>query len=367
MKIAYIYYTNHDPQSAHNNQITHTCNSISNLGHDVSLITAGGIDHYVHAHNLEMLFKTCTTTTVANNPFFNQMLYYFESILRTHSYDVILTRDISFLKFLTYIPDSLVPPTVFEAHKCHTVVDGMNPAEERKRFSQADRVIAISEGIRRDLKEQGIAVHSVIRDAANVSYVPKKSKRKLRQQLNIELEASVFVYAGSLAPEKYDLETIITAFKPLADKKNNLLYILGGTESQIDSLKEHANQVGIRDAVRFAGYMPQQQVFKYLKMADVGIVAQQPTDVRASKYTSPLKLFEYLVSGLVVVGTAVPSIEEIADTEPRVLTYNEKNMDDIARVLETALSQSTNGKNKIIEEYSYQNRAESILSVLETL
>lgn len=367
MKISYIYHTDHDPQSAHNNQIIHTCNSIVNSGHDVLLTTSGGVKKYADNHNIKILFNTYETFSVGDCGILNQFSYYFESVLQSRSCDVILTRDISFLKFLTYIPNALTPPIVFEAHKCHAVVDGMDPAEERRRFNQVNRVIAISEGIQTDLEERGIAVDSVVRDAANLSYIPKSSKPELRQQHNIEFEATVFIYAGSLAPEKYDLETVITAFSSLAEQKNNILYILGGTESQIESLKKHATEVGAHESVRFLGYVPQQRVFEYLKAADVGIVAQQPTDVRASKYTSPLKLFEYLVSGLMVVGTAVPSIMEVAKTEPRILTYEPEELADVKRVLQTASSKSTACQNKHTARYSYEHRAKAILAVLDTV
>lgn len=365
MKIAYVYYTDHNQRSAHNNQIIHTCSGLLHAGHEVTVVTAGGLKEYASEHDLAVSFDVRKATSIFGWGPVRQIRYYIGALLTGQTHEVIYTRDISFLKFLTLVPDAVVPPVVFEAHKCHAVVDGMDPDEERRRLNEANGIITLSDGIRSDLEDLGVTVDAVIWDAANTDYVPSASKSSLRSELGIDQNTTVFVYAGSFNSDKYDIESVIEAFGSISGDEDRSLYVLGGEPSQVEALEHTVRTAGIDDTVCFLGYIPQRKVFEYLKAADIGLVAQQPTDVRASKYTSPLKLFEYLVSGLCVVATDVPSITEVAQNEPRILTYDPYEIGDLKRVLETASVECNSIETDDIDwRYSYEYRSHEIVSVL---
>lgn len=364
MNITYVYYTDHNRHSAHNNQIIHTCNAIADTGHEITVVTAGGLRAYADEHGLGISFDVHNTRWVGLHPTLEQIRYYFEALRTACGSDVIFTRDISFLRFLTFVPKTLIRPVVFEAHKSYTVVDGMDQQEELRRLDRADGVITISDGIRSDLERLGITVDAVVWDAANTEYVPSETREELRSELDFDQNSVVFVYAGSLDPKKYDLRSIIDAFSSFKSPDPTRLYILGGTQSNINRLSEYAAAVGVGDSVQFLGHVPQTLVFRYLKASNIGIVAQQPTDIRASKYTSPLKLFEYLVCGLAVVATDVPSIREIADDEPHIVTYDPDDTEAIQTALRTAVVKSKSEPSDP-SRYSYDHRAQKLLSILD--
>jgi glycosyltransferase involved in cell wall biosynthesis len=185
--------------------------------------------------------------------------------------------------------------------------------------------------------------------------------------LGIDDSAPVLVYAGSLYESKYDIETLLNAFAELTADQAASLYIVGGDDKEVAKHRAYAETVCPPDSFQFTGHVSQRRVFEYLKAADIGVVAQQPTDINARKYTSPLKLFEYLVSGLVVVATDVPSISEVAEGEPRIFSYDPGNSDSLSETLARAVEQypgmQTDGPGR---RYSYEYRAERIRSVLET-
>lgn len=365
MNITYVYYTDHNQRSAHNNQIIHTCNALDHAGHTVTVVTSGGLQQYANKHGLAVSFEIYKMYPTGLHPLASQILYYLGALRVAYSSDILFTRDISFLKLLKLIPESLTPPIIFEAHKCYSVVDDMDRTEEQWRLKRADGIITISDGIRSDIEALNITVDAVVRDAANTEYVPATTRQELRTKLNIDQDTIVFIYAGSLNPDKYDLRGIIKAFQSLESRDAVRLYILGGTPSNINQLKQYTSSVGIEDTVQFIGHVPQKLVFQYLTAADIGIVAQQPTDVRASKYTSPLKLFEYLVCGLGVIATNVSSIREVADDEPRILTYDPDGHKDLITTLKTVTDEYTSlQSDKRSTQYSYQYRAEQLLSVL---
>jgi glycosyltransferase involved in cell wall biosynthesis len=363
MKIEYVYYTRHDPGSAHTSQIIHTCNALQRNGHEVTLVSVGNVGRYVDDHGLAIEFDLHDTESARGSETFAQPLYYCEALWVSRSHDVVYTRDISFLKLLTLIPIPLFPPVIYEAHKSYAVVDDMNRNEELRRLGRASCVVTISNGIKEDIEAFGGTVDAVVRDAANTDLIPPMSKRDLRTELGITREKPVFVYAGSLDPNKYDIESVISAIGT-----SNLeypFYVLGGEQPHIKRLREHSKVVGAEDGVEFLGRIPHRDVFKYLKAADIGIVAQQPTDIRAGKYTSPLKLFEYLACGLTVVGTDVPSIAEVAADEPQIILYKPQDIDDLQETLEIAVKHRSKRREQDIKKYTYERRAQEISTVLQ--
>lgn len=361
MNIEYVYHSDHAVGSAHTNQIIHTCNGLARIGHNITLVSAGNLDRYVTDHGLKVEFgiRESVSSSGFDTP---RPFYYSAALLESRSHDVIYTRDISFLKFLTLLPGSLVPPIVYEAHKSYAVVDGMDPGEECERLAEASSVVAISNGIREDIESMGGTVDAVIRDAANTELVPTMSKAALRSDLGLQTEGPVYVYAGSLNRDKYDLESVISAIG--TSDQHQQLSVLGGEPAHVERLRGHVRAIGVEDQVQFYGRVPHVDVFKYLKASDVGIVAQEATDIRARKYTSPMKLFEYLASGLMVVATDVPAISEIAVDEPRILLYEPGNIDDIRETLELAAVESSSDDERGPYRYSYERRAREITQVL---
>jgi glycosyltransferase involved in cell wall biosynthesis len=179
-------------------------------------------------------------------------------------------------------------------------------------------------------------------------------------------EQYVFVYTGSLYSSKYDIEGLINAFNALPQSLNASLFIVGGNEKNVDKYRKYIASLGASGTIHLTGHVSQREVFRYLKAADIGIVTQQESDIRSRKYTSPLKLFEYLLSGLIVVATKVPSIMEVANKEPRILGYNPNDPDSLKSTLETATKEHQSLQTEsFAQQYSYQNRAKNILTVID--
>jgi glycosyltransferase involved in cell wall biosynthesis len=283
-----------------------------------------------------------------------------------NDFDVIYTRDISFLRFLRTIPDSFYPKVIYEAHNAYYQLDEMTKSDEYQRLQQADQIVTISDGIKQDIVKLGVKVDEIVWDAASIEYIPSISKQTLRQNLDIPQDECVFVYAGSLYSSKYDIESLIDAFQSLPQSLDASLFIVGGNENNVEEYRKYVTQLGVSEVIHFTGHVSQRQVFKYLKSADIGVVAQQPSDIRARKYTSPLKLFEYLISGLTVVATEVPSIVEVANHEPRILTYKPDEPDSLKSTLETAANKYKSLQtDNSTQQYSYEQRAENIFSMID--
>ena len=364
MDIAYVYYSAFDPRAAHANQLVHTCNALVALGHDVTVVCAGDIHAYARTHGLPVDFETVETPFGADRRAHDRVAYYLRALAATARADVVFTRDISFLRVLGALPAWSYPPVVYEAHKSYAGVGSLDADEERARLAVPDVTIAISHGVAADLRDLGVEVAAVVPDAADLSQVPDRSKAELREELGLDRDARVLVYAGSLAAGKNDLEGVIASVARLRERVEGVRFlVLGGDDEAIERLRGVRETAGLpAEAVSFKGYRPQSDVFRYLAAADVGVVPLVADDPRAAVYTSPLKLYEYLVCGLRVVASDVPAITAAVDDEP-VTLHEPGDADALTDALAAALS-AGDLPEVDRDRYSYRGRAAAIDAVL---
>jgi glycosyltransferase involved in cell wall biosynthesis len=116
----------------------------------------------------------------------------------------------------------------------------------------------------------------------------------------------VLLYLGSLHPWK-GVETAVAAMR---DLPGAMLYVAGGAEVRIAELAALATVHGVRDRVRFLGSVPPVQRFEVIAGADICLLPLTKTSI-ASRYTSPLKLFEYMAIGKPVIASDLDSVREV--------------------------------------------------------
>ena len=78
--------------------------------------------------------------------------------------------------------------------------------------------------------------------------------------------------------------------------------------------QETARRAGVLDVMRFVGKVPYEEVPAHLAQADVGLAPFEPDAFPALQlgwFWSPIKIFEYLASGLAVVTIDIPELREL--------------------------------------------------------
>jgi alpha-maltose-1-phosphate synthase len=113
------------------------------------------------------------------------------------------------------------------------------------------------------------------------------------------------VFLGTLRPW-HGIGTIVEAWRLLGPEAPSLLVVGDGPErAELEAL-----------GAEVTGAVPHAQVPGLLSTAAIGLA---PYASDAPDYFSPLKLFEYLASGLAVVAGAIPGVREIVGPEQAVL------------------------------------------------
>jgi len=358
--VSYVYYTGYESSQANGVQIIHTTNALQDLGYDIDLITGGDISAYAADNQLEVRSRThrCPIAVGRETP--DRVSYYSYALLRSRRADIIFTRDISFLKFLSVLPWRPSTPIFYEAHQSYSGIEAISKDEERQRLRNADIVISHSTGIAADLESLGLSVHSVIPNAANEDFLPAEYPSELATQLGITEHTRTIVYSGSLHKWKNDIELLIEAAATMQHPDVKVV-IVGGERQRIQQLRAFSKQVGVdTDRIEFVGRVPHRRVFDYLSVADIGVVPLKADHPSATKYTSPLKLFEYLLCDLQIVASSVPATASI--TEPNIHRYEPGDTDDMRRALEEAAAADATAE----AAYTYRRRAERIHEIFQS-
>lgn len=88
-----------------------------------------------------------------------------------------------------------------------------------------------------------------------------------------------------------------------------LIVIGDGIPAFVSYLRHLAEKLSVREAVRFLGARPYSKMPELLAEGDIGLAAAKPVPYR--QYAYPLKVIEYMASGLPVIGTTDTETAEI--------------------------------------------------------
>lgn len=297
-----------------------------------------------------------------------------------HKVDVIYSRDEWPIYFLSFLRKNVI----FEAHRF---------SERRtlfyERFKNKNiKLVVISEALKKDFLKFGFRRENILvaHDGVDMEkFNINDDKIKLREELFHHFHHDAFkrkrlaVYIGSLYSWK-GIRIFSEVAKFLVKKDPNFIInivIFGGNESDIKKWQEKLRDV-LRDLnpnvfpLVYLGYVPHKMVPKILKAADCVILTGDESDIISAKYTSPLKMFEYMASGRPIVAQDLPSFREVLN-ENNAIFARPGNAEDLADKLLLAVNENNreevNAKAQKalqdVQNYTWAKRASSILNFLD--
>jgi glycosyltransferase involved in cell wall biosynthesis len=236
--------------------------------------------------------------------------------------DIIFTRDLGVAALLLRRARALDAPLVYESHGYAPEVsaalpsllsDGAAPherkierleARERLVWQRADGYVTITAVLARDL----LARFGSRRWTATIPDGTRPPEGRAGLGPDTHGRAAVVGYAGHLYPWK-GVEILIEALEELPATRG---LVIGGHPGEADlaRLRGLARAAGIEGRVEFTGFVPPAEVRTHLKRADV-LVLPNPAHTISARYTSPLKLFEYMAAGRPIVASDLPALGEI--------------------------------------------------------
>lgn len=213
----------------------------------------------------------------------------------------------------------------------------MNPPFNKRIDSIYGKCVAVSNYILakyRSLSKNSIENTAVIFngiDTANFfRTISMDEKIKIRKNMGLNEDDFVIVFCGRLVKNK-GVKELIEAV--LNTKNERIKLIIMGSSNFGDGdkgsypfeVKQLVQEN--KDRIKFTGYISNDNVYKYHKISDIGVIPSIYQD------PCPLSMFEMIASGLPTIATAAGGMTEIGNTETTLFV----SIDNVVQELSNAI------------------------------
>jgi glycosyltransferase involved in cell wall biosynthesis len=333
--VLYFADTRFPIERANGAQTMATCRALAERGHDVTLVVRPDTapaprDPFAFYGATRPERMTIRTIGGAPGTHLRRLRFLVEAAATASgSAGVIVTRDLGLAAFLLRAPLPGRMRLVYESHGIADVVSGEMPIllgrpdlvpspsklrrlarREELVWRRASAYVTITHALADDLRARfgpRPDVHVVPDGGPACSDAPAPRPGSPRV---------IVGYAGHLYPWK-GVDVLMQALATLPDVEG---LVIGGhaAEKDLARVQSLAASLGLADRVTFTGQIPPADVARRLADASVLVLPNTPS-VISERYTSPLKLFEYLATGRPIVASDLPSIREVLTHEHTAL------------------------------------------------
>ena len=354
MKILYISNSAAPSKNASSLQIIKHCEALQKLKNEVILIlpNTGISKNLFNFYSINKKFKIIRLKFFKKFPL--GVYYYLYSLMSvlvgiSQKANLYITRNF-FVCFLLILFNKKI---IFEIH------DSLNVEGRVVRFIQRIfkflnskniiKIITTTNSLKINYSKYWSVNSKKITVLHNASSLKTKFVKSFnKKKLNIGYFGSVFQSRG--------IQKIIDLSKK--DYKNNY-YIFGGDKKEIFNLKKIIKNTNIF----FSPYIPYNKVLKELNKIDICLLPYNKRITVAGnigniyKFTSPLKVFDYMIAGKLIICSDIPVIREILKHKHNSILI--KNFNQTNVWLSTIKKISNNFKHfdKLrFNAYSYANK-----------
>jgi glycosyltransferase involved in cell wall biosynthesis len=375
MKIAYIVNARIPTEKAHGYQIAKMCSEFARQGAEVTLYvperknTIGQdlFDYYGLNRNFSVVKVSCADF-VRFAPLLGRLSFMFQTWVFARALgDIDIPKDT-----VIYTRDkSIASRYAFALYR--TFYDAHNFPERRgEAFVQTLRgvtgIVCNSEGTAQEFISRGFSKVLVAHNAVDLTdFDIAEDRQTIRKRLELPLDMKLVTYVGHLYAWK-GVDVLIESAEMSLGHKDTLFVIVGGTDKDIEKYRRIVETRGLSN-VRLVGHRPKRDIPAYLRASDVLVIPNVPISRESSEYTSPIKLFEYMASGVPIVASDLPSLRaivsehEVSFVPPQDAQALSVAIQETIRAHVEAEVRATLARS-LVERFSWSARAEAILNFL---
>ncbi len=169
---------------------------------------------------------------------------------------------------------------------------------EEEFICRADAVVTVSDELASVLQHRYelAATPTVLR---NVPFSESRCRQDVRRECGVGPDVNLLVYSGWLAPDR-GVGTVVRAL-PLVPDAHLGLVVGSRRDAHLLELLDLATELGVRDRVHVADYVPADQVVAFLSTATVGLCPFDETPNTSVSLAS--KFYEYMHARIPIVGS----------------------------------------------------------------
>ncbi len=350
MKIAYLANVRFPSERAHAAQIACTAQAFCENSAIVELFvntrsnaSKGEVDGYFKINSKFLLHRLpygVFLPKIRSAFYFSEVFFTLSFLLkfRTKNHDIFYSRSEWIIWCLSFFIAS--DKLVWESHEAKLNY----PA--RKILKSEAFIVVISEGIFEEYREFGVDDNRMVvaHDGIDESFFGLvASKMEARKKLNLPNEEKIVMYIGGFDEWK-GVETFFAASNLCPEIT---FAAIGGSENEV--LKYTKNY----SKIKFLGQKPYFDLKDNQQAADVLVIPNSNKVKLSSHYTSPLKLFAHMASGVPLVVSDIPSIRRVTG-DAQVTLVEPDSPEALAQGIRSAFNSIT---DKIMSAQLMVNRA----------
>lgn len=365
MRLHYIANIRLPTEKAHGIQIMKTCEAFARAGQEAELIVPkrrtpiaeDAFAYYGVEKNFSITYLP-VPDIVSWGPigFGIETIFFAFAVLRhvREKDAVIYGRDHSALAFFIFFGCKNV---IWESHT------GAWNVTARYVARHAKALVTITKGLKAWYVARGVSEKKIVivHDAVDLqAFSHPQNKVEARKRLGLPLEGKIVLYVGRLDGWK-GVTTLCDAAEFLP--QNYRVVLIGGEAQQVLQLQQHYPKV------TFLGFHPYRELADNMAAADVLVLPNTGKDTIALHFSSPLKLFAYMTSGVPIVSSDLPSIREVVDDNAVFFVIPDdaralaQKIEEVFSNENVAINKSANAKERV-RSYDWRARIEQILSIL---
>lgn len=373
MKIAYLAASVIPSWTANSVQVMKVCQALAQNGQEVCLFVPG--KQHTDWESLTAHYGVTTRFPirwVSFSPLFKKVDFVISSLLKARRWkaDLVYTR----LNWAAVIAKIMGFPVILEIHDRPAGRMGARLLRYFIRSVGRKKIVLITHALRTILESEyqiGFNTEELIIAPDGVDlgrYEKKFSPAQARKKLGLD-EKFTALYSGGFY-EGRGLETLIDLARYFPDVQ--FLWV-GGKEDIVARWKKKIEMAQITN-IRITGFVDNQLLPLYQMAADVllmpyGKAIAGSSGGNIAEVSSPMKMFEYMASGRVILTSDLPVLREVL-SESNAVFYIPEDLDDLnakfAGLINDGSIRKTIAEQAMqdVRQYSWQVRMKNIIQSL---
>ncbi len=371
MNIYYIGSPQLFAEGASSIHVSKMCEAFSEQGYNLELILPiqnKNIDSFFKYYNVKKKFKINPTIGFKKGPLrhFLHGILSFIKISLIKDYDFIITRNITFGYLASFIKSNLI----VDIH--HPPVNFFSKIAIA-RFISSDNVIKVtcnSEGTFENIKQNinSSKKLQVLHNGVNLeTFKSNKDLVPFKKNLKIPDNNKVVSYVGNTY-EGRGIEKIIKLSKVNID----IFFLIVGGEEE-DNIHYIKKLQPDQKNILFTGHVDNIDIPNFLAISDVLLIPYDSDFTikggsKASEYSSPIKLFEYMASGKPIIASNLPAISRILSNQKDCLLVSPDSFEDLNAALNKLMNDHdlinsiSENSLELSKHFTWENRAKKMIS-----
>ena len=194
-----------------------------------------------------------------------------------------------------------------------SLIQFLGNTHEKAQVTNAFRTIVVSSAMKNYLIRKTNVDPSkivVLANAVNPSHIQSNPvlEKDIRSRFDLKNTHTVFGFVGSIFPY-HGVDIMIESFSTLEKENDNLRMLIVGDGEILPDLKRRVSELKLGNKIHFTGNVVHNQVYDYLKIMDITIMA------RSNWYGSPVKMFEYGAMKKAIIAPRVVPVLDVMQHE----------------------------------------------------